>query len=109
MSTETNTSNINKGMKQIKRRRSGQVHQVHNGGHTPFLLTAVPLTKYNGEIVSDAFHYGRVTDIIKGAVSSIRCQLACVYTDDSNQLSHLHNLIRVLVFHLKKLWTFGYP
>ena len=37
-------------------------------------------------------------------VSSIRYKLVCAYSKDSNQSKQSHNLIKVLVFHLKKPW-----
>ena len=42
-------------------------------------------------------------------VSCIRYKLACAYSEDSYQSEHLHSLIRVLVFCLKKRWILGYP
>ena len=42
-------------------------------------------------------------------VSSIRYKLACVYSEDSNKSTHLHNLIRVFVYGFKKSLTLGYP
>ena len=42
-------------------------------------------------------------------VSSIRYQLTSAHSEDSNQSAHIHSLIRVIVFCLKKHWTFDYP
>ena len=50
-----------------------------------------------------------MTSLIYEPVSSIRYTLACAYSEDSNQSSHPHSLIRVLVFHLKKRRTHSYP
>ena len=38
-----------------------------------------------------------------------RAQVACAYSKDSDQYAHLHCLVRVVVFGLKKRWALGYP
>ena len=39
---------------------------------------------------------------------SIRFNLACTYSKDSNQFAHLHSLINFLGFRLTIFWTIGH-